>query len=83
MRMRMLTIEPGGHIGIHSHKDRPAVAYFLQGIGADDFEFDFGDKGVDVPARDARGHTCARCKRRVTIYDGRPFHVHAAGGWVS
>jgi quercetin dioxygenase-like cupin family protein len=31
LRMRVLTIEPGGHIGIHSHKDRPAVAYFLQG----------------------------------------------------
>jgi quercetin dioxygenase-like cupin family protein len=39
LRMRLLTIEPGGHIGIHSHKDRPAVAYFLQGtdtvLGAD------------------------------------------------
>jgi quercetin dioxygenase-like cupin family protein len=31
LRMRMLTIEPGGYIGIHSHKDRPAVVYFMQG----------------------------------------------------
>jgi quercetin dioxygenase-like cupin family protein len=31
LRLRVLTIEPGGHIGIHSHKDRPSVAYFLQG----------------------------------------------------
>ena len=31
LRMRMLTIEPGGHIGLHSHKDRPAVVYFIQG----------------------------------------------------
>jgi quercetin dioxygenase-like cupin family protein len=31
LRMRVLTIEPGGHIGIHSHKDRPAVVYFMQG----------------------------------------------------
>jgi quercetin dioxygenase-like cupin family protein len=31
LRMRLLKIEPGGHIGIHSHKDRPAVVYFLQG----------------------------------------------------
>ncbi len=31
LRMRLLTIEPGGHIGIHSHKDRPAVVYFMQG----------------------------------------------------
>ena len=31
LRMRLLTIEPGGYIGIHSHKDRPAVAYVVQG----------------------------------------------------
>lgn len=31
LRMRLLTIEPGGHIGMHSHKDRPAVVYFMQG----------------------------------------------------
>lgn len=31
LRMRLLTIEPGGHIGLHSHKDRPAVVYFMQG----------------------------------------------------
>jgi hypothetical protein len=30
-RMRVLTIEPGGYIGIHSHKNRPAVVYFMQG----------------------------------------------------
>lgn len=31
LRLRLLQIEPGGHIGIHNHKDRPAVVYFLQG----------------------------------------------------
>ena len=31
LRFRMLTIEPGGYIGIHDHKDRPAAVYFLQG----------------------------------------------------
>jgi quercetin dioxygenase-like cupin family protein len=31
LRQRLLTIEPGGHIGLHSHKDRPAVVYFIQG----------------------------------------------------
>ena len=31
LRLRVLTIEPGGHIGLHSHKDRPAVVYFIQG----------------------------------------------------
>jgi quercetin dioxygenase-like cupin family protein len=32
LRLRVLTIKPGGHIGIHSHKDRPSVVYFVQGI---------------------------------------------------
>jgi quercetin dioxygenase-like cupin family protein len=31
LRLRLLRIEPGGHIGIHSHNDRPAVVYFLKG----------------------------------------------------
>jgi quercetin dioxygenase-like cupin family protein len=31
LRQRLFTIEPGGHIGIHNHKNRPAVAYFIQG----------------------------------------------------
>jgi quercetin dioxygenase-like cupin family protein len=31
LRLRVLTIEPGGYIGLHSHKERPSVAYFLQG----------------------------------------------------
>ncbi len=31
LRMRMLTIDPGGFIGVHSHKDRPGTAYVLQG----------------------------------------------------
>jgi hypothetical protein len=31
LRLRLLTIEPGGYIGLHNHKDRPAVGYFLQG----------------------------------------------------
>lgn len=31
LRLRVLTIQPGGHIGLHSHKNRPAVVYFVQG----------------------------------------------------
>ncbi len=31
LRMRMLTIEPGGIVGVHNHKDRPGTAYVLQG----------------------------------------------------
>jgi quercetin dioxygenase-like cupin family protein len=32
LRMRMITIEPGGVFGpVHSHKDRPGTVYILQG----------------------------------------------------
>jgi quercetin dioxygenase-like cupin family protein len=31
LRLRVLNIAPGGHIGLHNHKDRPTVVYFLQG----------------------------------------------------
>ncbi|MEO8586685.1 MAG: cupin domain-containing protein [Acidobacteriota bacterium] len=32
LRMRMVTIEPGGVFGpIHNHKDRPGAVYILQG----------------------------------------------------
>jgi uncharacterized cupin superfamily protein len=32
LRMRIVTIEPGGVFGpIHDHKDRPGVVYILQG----------------------------------------------------
>jgi quercetin dioxygenase-like cupin family protein len=31
LRMRMVTIEPGGVLGIHDHKDRPGTVYVLQG----------------------------------------------------
>ena len=40
LRLRLLTIEPGGYIGIHSHKDRPAVTYFIE--GTDTIIFDDG-----------------------------------------
>jgi quercetin dioxygenase-like cupin family protein len=31
LRLQMVTIEPGGYGGIHSHKDRPAFSYILEG----------------------------------------------------
>jgi quercetin dioxygenase-like cupin family protein len=36
LRMRMVTIEPGGVFGpIHNHKDRPGLVYILQGTITD------------------------------------------------
>jgi quercetin dioxygenase-like cupin family protein len=31
LRLRTITFEPGGVAGLHSHKQRPAFAYILQG----------------------------------------------------
>ena len=31
LRMRLITIEPGGATAVHSHKDRPGTVYVLQG----------------------------------------------------
>ena len=31
MRIRQITIEPGGVAGFHSHKDRPALSYIMNG----------------------------------------------------
>jgi quercetin dioxygenase-like cupin family protein len=31
LRLRTITFEPGGVAGFHSHKERPAFAYILQG----------------------------------------------------
>jgi len=36
LRMRMVTIEPGGVFGpVHDHKDRPGTVYILQGVITD------------------------------------------------
>ena len=36
LRMRMVTIEPGGVLGpIHDHRDRPGMVYILQGTITD------------------------------------------------
>lgn len=47
LRLRVLHIAPGGHIGIHSHKDRPSVVYFLK--GTDTVSFADGTKKVFHP----------------------------------
>jgi len=31
MRIRQITIEPGGVAAFHSHKDRPALSYIMKG----------------------------------------------------
>ena len=31
LRLRLITVEPGGVLAVHEHKDRPAVDYVVQG----------------------------------------------------
>jgi quercetin dioxygenase-like cupin family protein len=31
LRLRRITVEPGGHIGLHDHRGRPVVQYILDG----------------------------------------------------
>lgn len=31
LRMRKITLQPGGVLGLHNHVDRPAITYMLQG----------------------------------------------------
>lgn len=35
LRLRIITFEPGGVLGLHEHKDRPAVDYIVQGAIVD------------------------------------------------
>jgi quercetin dioxygenase-like cupin family protein len=53
LRMRMVTIEPGGVFGpIHDHKDRPGTVYILQGTITDHRDgvaTDYDGPGVGWP----------------------------------
>lgn len=40
LRMRKVTIEPGGMLALHSHADRPSVSYVLKGVLVETFEDD-------------------------------------------
>jgi quercetin dioxygenase-like cupin family protein len=57
MRMRQITIEPGGVVGFHSHKDRPTLSYIVKGAltehrkGSSDRTYKAGEaitEGTDV-----------------------------------
>jgi quercetin dioxygenase-like cupin family protein len=49
LRLRVITIEPGGVAAVHSHKGRPAVAYVVQGTLTEHRE---GGGTKDHPAGD-------------------------------
>lgn len=58
LRMRLITIEPGGATAIHSHKDRPGTVYILQGRitdHRDDVATEYG-QGVGWPEDNTTTH---------------------------
>ena len=56
LRLRTITFEPGGVAGFHSHKERPAFAYILQGnlteLRKGGYEKSVGPGGFITEARD-------------------------------
>jgi quercetin dioxygenase-like cupin family protein len=56
LRLRTITFEPGGVAGFHSHKQRPAFAYILQGnlteLRQGGYEKTLGPGGVITESRD-------------------------------
>jgi quercetin dioxygenase-like cupin family protein len=56
LRLRTITFEPGGVAGLHSHKDRPAFAYILQGnlteLRQGGYEKRVGPGGIITESRD-------------------------------
>ena len=73
LRMRMVTIEPGGVFGpIHNHKDRPGTVYILQGTITDHrngVATDYGP-GVGWP-RIGTPHTGLRTEERLRQWRSR------------
>jgi quercetin dioxygenase-like cupin family protein len=53
LRLRVVTIEPGGVVAVHSHKGRPAVAYVVQGtvtesrVGGESHEWHAGESWTE------------------------------------
>jgi quercetin dioxygenase-like cupin family protein len=56
LRLRTITFEPGGVAGFHSHKERPAFAYILQGnlteLRKGGYEKSVGPGGFITESRD-------------------------------
>jgi len=46
LRMRLITVAPGGVLGVHDHKDRPAIDYVTQGALTDHRGADAKDYGA-------------------------------------
>jgi quercetin dioxygenase-like cupin family protein len=56
LRLRKISVEPGGVAAVHSHKDRPAFAYILEGTVTEfrdgGYQKEYGPGGVITESRD-------------------------------
>jgi quercetin dioxygenase-like cupin family protein len=57
LRMRVVTLEPGGVFGVHDHKDRPAIDYVLQGAVTDHRGSDAKEYHAGMTITEAQGLT--------------------------
>jgi quercetin dioxygenase-like cupin family protein len=71
LRLRTITFEPGGVAGIHSHKDRPAFAYILQGtlteLRAGGYQKSLGPGGIITESRDVEHWAENRSSGKVVL----------------
>jgi hypothetical protein len=74
-----ITCETGHEVG-RFRNDVPSDRH----IKAEDLDLPFSDSGgaVETPDKVATGHTCAKCKGRVTYYQDGEFRVHTESGWI-
>jgi quercetin dioxygenase-like cupin family protein len=89
LRMRMVTIEPGGVLGpIHDHKDRPGIVYVLQGTITDHRDGVATDYGPGVGWPEDRNTThwlenrgaMQAVEISVDIVTGPPGRIGLSGG---
>jgi len=76
LRMRMVTIEPGGVIGpVHNHIDRPGTVYILQGTITDHRDGVATDYGPGVAGpRIGTPHTGLRTEERFLLWRSQSIY---------
>ncbi|OYO25753.1 cupin domain-containing protein [Janthinobacterium sp. PC23-8] len=72
LRMRQVTIDPGGLLPLHSHADRPSVSYVLRGTVTETFE-DTGESrrlsaGQSYETHGARRHALQNLEQEPAVF---------------
>lgn len=72
LRMRQVTIDPGGLLPLHSHAERPSVSYVLRGTVTETFE-DTGESrrlsaGQSYETHGARRHALQNLEQEPAVF---------------